>query len=399
MNLPERELLVTPVDDPCQYNPAWRSIVAGYLFSIGVRTEEDLKSIAMTGCLVVEAPGPKADDGSEKKPKKGKKNAKKPQKRKDVHKKTHVPVIPFFEHPEYRGFANDRWIAAQVLMCCERAEGHALSDEFVPIRLAERWYDEADHEAAMKKRLDALLLTEIGIDVITMDLIGLPSVQPAVEAYEKLYFNCRDENFNTSPSMQLITRFAMPFGPIKMYLKKWEELDDEGFCVQDGRPIAKDSDVWKAVGATMGYDALIYTWNWDKRAHGIKDTSLRHKLECTWHGAISRIMTALFTGDMKHEDAARILATCTAQLKFLSDDRKEGGEEEDDTLALLAILRTAAPRMRVLEEGAAGMITDNDIQGRIAAQQAIDKQGIQDAGANVAEEIIDAQISNAIDGE
>ena len=54
--------------------------------------------------------------------------------------------------------------------------------------------------------------------------------------------------------------------------------------------------------------------------------------------------------------------------------------------------------MRVLAEGSAGMITDNEIQNRIAAQQAIDRQTIEDAGKQVSDEVIDAQILEAIDG-
>ena len=53
--------------------------------------------------------------------------------------------------------------------------------------------------------------------------------------------------------------------------------------------------------------------------------------------------------------------------------------------------------MRELVSGGAGMITDNDIQARIESQQAIDKTNIQDAGKQVANEIIDAQISEAIE--
>ena len=399
MNLPDIAPFVTPVDDPCQYIPEWRSIVAGYMFSAGVRTEENLKSLSMTGCIDVMFEGQEDEDDVKKRDSKSKKKGKKAKKKKNVQKKRLVPIEPFFSHPEYRVFANDKWIIESVLFYNERAEGGALSDRFVPMRLAEKWYEERDHEAAIKHRMEALLLTEIGIDVITLDLVGQLSVQPAIEAYEKMYFNCRDEHFKISPSMQLVTRMAMPFGPLKMFLKKWEELDKDGFCIQDGRPLAKDSDVWKAIGATMGYDTLIYTWNWERRANGIEDKSLRHKIECSWHAHVSRALSSLFTGDMRHEDAAKMLASYTAQLKFLSDDKKEGGEGEDDTLALLAILRAEAPKMRVLEEGSAGMITDNEIQGRIAAQQAIDKQGIQDAGKGVAEEIIDAQIADAIDGE
>lgn len=396
MNLPELEHLVTPLDDPCQYNPAWRSIVAGYLFSAGVRTAGDMKALAITGCLESRSEDP-AEDDAEKRPKKGKKKSSKAKKKKDVQKKVHVPLSPFFERPEYRLIANDKWILSHIEMMSERAAGNRLSDESVPMRLAERWYDEEENEAAMKKRIEALLLTEIGIDVITMDLIGLPSAQPAIEAYEKMYFNCRDDNFEISPSMHLVTRMAMPYGPVKMYLKKWEEMDRDGFCVQDGRPIAKDSDVWKAIGATMGYDALIYTWNWDRRAHGIKDTSLKHKLECTWQGAISRIMTSLFTGDIKHEDAARVLATCTAQLKFMSDEKSGGGSggANDTTKALMDILYLAAPKM-VQFDASEDATRNEEIQSRIKSQLAISKQSIEDRGKQVEAEIIDAKISEAV---
>jgi len=400
MNLPDTAPFLTPVDDPCQYNPDWRSIVAGYLVSAGISTEEQLKSISMTGCIEVseEADPEEEDKDDAKKPsKRGKKKAKRPVKKKNAKKKKLVPVVPFYEHVEYRLFANDKWIVDHVLLCRERSTGGPTPDRFVPMRLAELWYEENDCEAAMKHRLEALLLTEVGIDVITADLVGQPSIQPAIEAYEKMYFNCRDENFNVSPSMHLLTRMAMPYGPLKMYLKKWEEMRD-GFCIQDGRPIAKDSDVWKAIGATMGYDTLIYVWNWERRATGLKDRSLKHKLECTWNSAVSRIMTSLFTGDMKHEDAARVLATCTAQLKFISDEKSGGGAggSNDTTKALMDILYLAAPKM-VQFDAAEDASRNEEIQSRIKSQLAISKQSIEDHGKQVEAEIIDAQISRAID--
>ena len=53
MELSETGEVVTPLDDPCQFNPAWRSIVAGHLFTAGVRDKEDLDSIARFGCITV----------------------------------------------------------------------------------------------------------------------------------------------------------------------------------------------------------------------------------------------------------------------------------------------------------------------------------------------------------
>lgn len=407
MNLPDIGEVVTPIDDPCQYNPAWRSIVAGYIFSSGIRSEADLDTLAMTGTVTVTVtvtPNVTHDKMavSDKRKAKAGKNAKKKNKtrKKDVPQRVerHRRIFPFYEHPEYRVFASDKWIAAQVLMLCDEVAGRPLSDQSVPIKLATRWYYEAESEAAMKKRLEPMLLTEIGMDVITLDLVGTPSASPAIEAYERLYFNCRDENFNLSPSTQLVQRLAMPWGPLKTYLRKWEVVDEDGFVIGDGRPLAKDSDVWRAIAATMGYEALMYIWRWENKAHGLKDKSLSRMLDLGWKAAVAKLLNDLFTGDIKHEDAARVLASFTAQSKFISDDRKEGVEGEDSTMAVLAILQAAAPRMRVLEAGSAGMITDNDIQNRIAAQQAIDKTNIKDEGKQVAEEIIDAQIEHAIEG-
>lgn len=395
MNLHETGDIITPVDDPCQFNPAWRSIVAGYLFAEGVHTKADFETVVRSGCVTVTRTVTQTEGSEEKTSAKGKKTAKKkgPDKKEE---KVNLRIHPFYENPEYRVFAGDKWIQAQIKMMDEEVRGTRLTDESVPIRLASRWYCEMDNEAAMKKRLEPLLLTEIGLDIITLDLIGLPSVQPAIEAYEKLYFNCRDENFNRNPSLQLIQRMAMPYGPLKMFCRKWEVLDDEGFVIGDGRPIAKDSDVWRAVAATMGYETLMYLWRWDQKAHGLKDHSLSRMIELSWKASVARLFSDLYSGEISHEDAARILASYTAQAKFISDDRKEGGEGEDTTIALMAILSAAAPKMRAIVQGGEGMISDNEIRTRIASQQAIDKTHIQDAGKQVGDQVIEAQITNAI---
>ena len=402
MNLPETGEVVTPLDDPCQYNPAWRSILACYLLSVGVRSRKDCESLSKSGCVTVTRTVTRTvtqDDGGAAEAKDGK-NKKKPKKKPKEKKVTETvlrPISPFHESSEYRSLVIDKWIVAHLSMMEEEIEGNGLSDESVPFKLAARWYMEPDSEAAMKKRIEPMLLTEIGMDIITMDIAGMPSMQPAIEAYEKMYFNCRDDSFNLSPSMQLIERFAMPWGPIKSFLRKWEELDEDGFCIQDGRPIAKDSDIWRAIAATMGYEALIYLWRWENRAHGLKDKSLGHMIELSWKASVSKLMSDLYTGSIAHEDAARILSSYTAQMKFMSDDRREGGESDDTTSAMLALLYTAAPKMRELVQGGAGMITDSDIQNRIAAQQAIDKTNVQDAGRQVMDEVIDAQIEEAIE--
>jgi hypothetical protein len=257
---------------------------------------------------------------------------------------------------------------------------------------------EQDTEAAMKKRLEPMLLTTIGMDIITLDLTGLPSLQPAIEAYERLFFNCRIDNFELNPSKQLIQRFAMPWGPLKTFLRKFEEVDEDGFVIGDGRPLAKDSDVWKAIGATMGYEALMYYWRWDERAHGIQDHSIKRMIEISWKAAVGKLFSDLYTGNIAHEDAAKVLSAYTAQTKFISDASKGAGsgEEGDVVKALMAVLYQTSPKMVAIDAEEV-VNKDEEIRSRIQSQLAISKQEIDDKGAQVDQEVMNAQIDGAVD--
>lgn len=390
MQLPDTGEIVTPIDDPFQFEPAWRACVAQYLFDCGARTKDDLAGIVKFGGVPVSLMEPSEDS----RPKKGKNRPKK----RTMQRRTSVrPVYPFNKSAEYRCLAADPWIAGLVGVLDAMSRGEPSTKEDAGIRLARRWYEEVDHEAAMKKRLEPLLLTGIGMDVVTLDLSGMASAQPAFEAYERLYYNCRGDDWKINPSGQLIQRMAMPYGPPKTFMRKYEELDEDGFIIGDGRPIAKDSDVWKAIAATMGYDALIYTWKWENLAHGLKDRSLENLLDLSWKVAASRLFTALYTGDICHEDAARVLAAYTAQSKKISDDRasRQGSGEGDTTNALLSILKLVAPKMVVFSEKDE-QARNEEIQGRIAAQLAISRTSVEDRGAQVEAEIIDAQIKDTI---
>ena len=390
MQIPDTGEIVTPIDDPFQFEPAWRACVAQYLFDCGARTKDDLAGIVKFGGVPVSLMEPSEDS----RPKKGKNR---PRKR-TMQRRTSVrPVYPFYKSAEYRCLAADPWIAGLVGVLDAMSRGEPSTKEDAGIRLARRWYEEVDHEAAMKKRLEPLLLTGIGMDVVTLDLSGMASARPAFEAYERLYYHCRGDDWKINPSGQLIQRMAMPYGPPKTFMRKYEELDEDGFIIGDGRPIAKDSDVWKAIAATMGYDALIYTWKWENIAHGLQDRSLENILDLSWKVAASRLFTALYTGDICHEDAARVLAAYTAQSKKISDDResRQSGGEGDTTNALLSILKLVAPKMVVFSEKDE-QARNEEIQGRIAAQLAISKTSVEDRGAQVEAEIIDAQIKDTI---
>lgn len=404
MQLLDTEEVITPIDDPCQFVPAWRSIVAGYLFSMEVRTEEDLRSIAKTGSRPVKMTVivDKDEDNVSAKPKMGRKPKPKVKKftpkTKTAVRTVYKPVPPFDTHPEYRCLASDKWIIASVISMDDCANGRPSTTVTAPLLLARRWYQEPDNEAAIKKRIEPLLLTGIDMDTITLDLMGVISWRPALEAYERMYFNCRVDNWEINPSMQLIQRFAMPWGPLKTWMREDDVVDvRSGLVIGDGRPLAKASDIWRAIAALLGYEALMFAWQWNNRCHGIKDNSVEHMIDLMWKASAARQLTDLFTGNVRHEDVARLLSAFTSQSKHIIDSRSNGasGEEGTVTKALMAVLYQTSPKMITIdaEEEAA---RNSEIQSRIQSQLAIAKQSVEDKGAQINQEVMDEQISNAI---
>ena len=277
---------MTPVEDPCEYDAAWRFSLASYLFSVGVRSKDDFMCLGDKGGIMAAAQGQPRQAGRQKtrgEKKQGK--TKKPAAMKVVR-----PVAPFSEHPEYRSLASDEWVQKMAFLMNEEATG---------------------------------------------------------------------------------------------------------------RPRAKASDLWRVVAADLGYDALMTMWGWRTKAHGLKDASLKGMpglSKAVIAILVNNVLESLCAGAIGHKDAAKMFSAYTALLKLMEDKSKHGsnGELTDSDKALMSILQLVAPKMIIPKEGSPGMITDDEIRGRIAAQQAIENQPIEDAGEHVVHEIIDAQISDKI---
>lgn len=400
MNIEGTGEVLTPVDDPCEYDAAWRFSLASYLFSVGVRSKDDFICLGDNGGIMVAAQEPPKQ--AERHKTKGKK-AKQGKTKKPAAKKVMCPVAPFSEHPEYRSLASDEWVQKMVFMMSEEAAGRQISEDYRPIKMAMRWYGQNDSEAAMKKRLEPLLLTDANLDVITLDLIGSLQNRAIIKAYERLFFSSRDDDFNLHPSIQRIQKLAMPWGPLNLGADECKD-PDASVVEGDRRPRAKASDLWRVVAADLGYDALMTIWKWNAKAHGLTDGSAKDMLELPQIVItilLNNTFESLCAGTIGHKDAAKMLSSyATTQLKLMEARRKNGGngELDDATKALMAILKAAAPKMYIPEEGSPGMITDDMIRERIAAQQAIDNQPIEDAGKHVVHEVIDAQILGKIKG-
>lgn len=153
MRIGDRTVVVTPIDNPCQYDPDWRSAVASAF----------------------------ADD---------------PYARVD---------------PEYQRYRNDPYVRRQVQYL--RSNGRDRGRDRMSVRLANLWAQGAS-VSDVRFRLEPLLLTAADYETIALDLTGDGEDRDAIEAYERLFFNIRDGEGRLSRSCQLRQYFAMPSGEI-----------------------------------------------------------------------------------------------------------------------------------------------------------------------------------------
>ena len=155
MRIGDHAVIVTPLDNPCQYEPDWRAAVASAM-------ADD-----PTACV----------------------------------------------DPEYQAYRYDPYIRRQVQFLRSRNSGGRVFPGMMPIRLANLWAQGTSVSDA-RFRIEPLLLTAADYEVIALDITGEACDKEAIEAYERLFFNIRDRDGRLSRSCQLRQYFAMPSGEI-----------------------------------------------------------------------------------------------------------------------------------------------------------------------------------------
>lgn len=145
--------IVTPIDNPVQFDPDWRNAIA---------------------TAAVDYPRERVD-------------------------------------PLYHDYLSDPWIKKQIEYLKLVRQGRALSKRHNLFRLASTWY-QGSRVSDVKMRIEPLLLTAVSYDTISEDIGGGAVDKEVFETYEKLYFNVRDAKGALSRSCQLRQFFALPEG-------------------------------------------------------------------------------------------------------------------------------------------------------------------------------------------
>lgn len=147
--------IILPIDDPCAYEPSWRSSVAKAIIDLRPK----LQSI----------------------------------------------------DPMYKSYFQDKIVQKFVKYLRAESEGKQLTQEQSYLRVALMWYENPS-PAGVRFRLEPLLLTGATMETIMLDISGGTVPIEVFNFYEKLFFNIRDDEGRLSKSCQLRQSFAMPNG-------------------------------------------------------------------------------------------------------------------------------------------------------------------------------------------
>lgn len=273
---------------------------------------------------------------------------------------------------EYVVYKNDPWIKKQISYLQAVRNKHHLTKEQQAYRLASLWF-QGNRSSDVKYRLEPLLLTPIGFDIISLD-IGGGQVDPSVfKIYERLYFSVRLESGKQNESCQLRQYFAMPQG---------QPGDD-----------TPNETLWRVVGALMGYDTLVSMWLWNN-AHGLANKANDYMLEELWRIAQSLLFLDVFAHRVDNRALPQLLGSFTDQTRMRRETGNVGVQGLETSKTLMAYLYAASPHIiGAAKDTDREQLMTSAIRDRLAAQRNVSMQDVVDRGVDIGEEGLNKQIA------
>lgn len=253
--------------------------------------------------------------------------------------------------------ADDKWIKGHAEYLIQ-ASGSYVHPKYQHFATALDWYGGSDI-IEEKFRIEPLLLTNVSYDVIAADM-GDTLDPLAVETYEKLYYNIRDDKGDVSTSCYKRTVFAQ----------------QQGVLVDNRTPI---DIIWRVLANQFGYRTLVTHWGWTG-AHGPQDEEDFVQKE------LGRMLQVAFQmrilkGDMINLDLTSGLANYN---NWVRDQREAGqnvGVKNSGHATVLKILGMHQPHMVTAAKSADEKQKMIDAWGsKIKAEKSIAAQVVNDMG-------------------
>ena len=252
--------------------------------------------------------------------------------------------------------------------------------EFLPSQLKSvgfAYYCIQEHgEAAMRPRIDALLLSAAPYEVIAKDM-GSDRVSPEdIRMYERLFFNIRDEAGRLDRSPYLCNRFATG-------------------GLTEITPETSTPVFWKWVGFILGYAGLARMWHWHG-AHG-ELKSKEYLEDELYENVVCTSLTRVIRGRANNLDLGTLMEH-NVNRERLRNEMSANGKSADNVRhneGLCTLLRKLAPHM----EPACKTLEQHDMhtqawQAKVHGSSTVGGLKINDPGAEFGNRAVRKDIDN-----
>lgn len=274
---------------------------------------------------------------------------------------------PNMKIPEqFRPIRKDPWIQGQVRYLTVVKHKGRITKELEPYRMASA-VSQGSRPSDVRFKLEALLLTAAGFDIVEKDLEG--SDECAVPTafyptYERLYFSCRRKDGSPAKGCQLRMYFALPDS---------SQLDEYS-------PVEQ---LWKTIGATLGYRALVAMWLWPD-AHGLQSTNQKFFIEDLWNMSQALQLDRIARRQISNFDLNNTAKVAADTFQMEHNLAPAGSSESQNKRALIGLLSHFAPNIiscaKTVDEQPD---VTRAIAQRITSQKAISGQEVLDLGRDI----------------
>ena len=279
--------------------------------------------------------------------------------------------------PIYRPYRDDQVIRDHVkYIRAINTKGARITRDMELHRLASA-INQGTRPSDVRFKIESLLLTPIEFEIIQQDMEGgddEPVPLAFFRLYERLYFSCRRKDGSPVRDCQLRMHFALP---------------DVAQASED-TPI---EDIWKTVGATLGYRTLVGMWLWSG-AHGLEKQSSKFQVEDMWRISQMVLINRMMRHQVSNFDLINSMKSA-AEIFQIEHSLGLTGESNDSRIRTMqAMLTKLAPEIvsaaKTVDENAAVTL---DIQAKLRSQRNVNATVIEDQGSVVGEEALNKLIN------
>ena len=220
--------------------------------------------------------------------------------------------------------AKDPWIDLQshyLQVDLDYYDGEVPDECLRPYHIAASWFANTDINSP-RFRIEPLLLTGAPFDTIAADM-GVS--ESAVQVYERLYYNTRNDDGSLLKGCYNRSRLAFDAN---------QALNEH----------TGDDVIWRVIGFSLGYEALVQLWHWDNHASGL-DGSPQGLFDEIWRYTQASLLYSLVRNEIRPFDINNLMSNHIQNKRMMFDTKQHTGDSMASAEIIMGMLHQVRPHI------------------------------------------------------